>query len=723
MSFRTPINCSTDSIGNLEKVFLDEMGTVFDSVITQVNALESQIASSGVQQDLAEGNSLLQDLISTGDQGSNIQYLEQLPDLFGIDTPNNQENDEKKVFDTTELVLTNGVFFKKADADSPSPSNIETLRRVFNSVGKDFEKMAAEYAKGADSSYRYRITSASLQPDLPNKSLTLSQIRMRLNDHTIVRADYVEMPDKSVLLVKKNPLLVPDLTDAEIQPRFGYSTEEISSSVIHKNVAKNTTSAINNWITQGFDVELPAILDGEDPALNFDVINPLFEEVKKLTGNLLNDLNFYVQRIDSLDLNLIRSRIQLQLDAIDVAIKNLVSVFLTEVSVITEFDTLTKLRSKLTDEEIRYLLLNQRYVIGIDLDATEDEVSNLILGTISQVAGDNTASTAYLNSSPSLRDENYAVILYMLADIQQALTINGSPLTAVTLRQMIDVITTLNGRKLVTEIPPKAPVAGYPCFDTPAAIALQRMNYNKNFKISLKIKALDDAIAKIKDLYNDTVGKLLTNLMKSLSNIVQRAIQMVNQLRDKLLAAVTPLKRQLNEFISKYLTLIGNGDFDSSVFKCAINYNIGLSTGILDALEALIIRLAEKINTLIAQLLGLILGAITGIICPVIAFIEKILGAGNDYLPSFCAINTPVLLPPEAVTALQEMRRIVLMQNVAFTEYNGDLVRVRATLTTAPDRLDVFRDGANCLGQTANAMVSTTLINVTKGVSVPGLPI
>jgi hypothetical protein len=160
MSFRTPVNCSNDGIGNLERVFLDEMGAVFDAVTNQIAALETQAASAGVQDDLDEGNSLLQDLISTGNPGGNITYLEQIPDLFGIDQPDTQENDERKI-------------------------------------------------------------------------------------------------------VKKNPLLVPNLTDAEIPSRFNFNVEEISSSIVHKTTA--TTSAINNWISQGFDVELPAILDGEDP--------------------------------------------------------------------------------------------------------------------------------------------------------------------------------------------------------------------------------------------------------------------------------------------------------------------------------------------------------------------------------------------------------------------------------------------------------------------------
>ncbi len=718
MSFRTPINCSNDSIASLEKVFLDEMGAVFDSVTNQIVALESQIAALAVQDDISEGNSLMQDLISTGDTGSNIQYLEQIPDLFGIDQPDTQENDEKRVFDTTDVVLTNGVFFKKANQDSLHPNNVETLRRIYNSVGRDLTKALAEYANVSDSAYRYRITSAMVQPDLPNKAPTLAEVRLRLNDSTIVRSDYIELQNKSVLLVRKNPLLVPNLTNAEILPRYGFKTEEISSSVVHKTTAKNTTSAINNWISQGFDVALPAILDGEDPSLNFDVINPLFQEVKKIAGTLLNDLNFYLQRFDSLNTVSIQSKIQSQLLALDVAVKNLISTFLTEVSVVTEFDTVTKLRDKLSDAEIEHLLLNQRYVTGIDLDATEVDIIGLISATTSQVAGDNSASTAYLNSSPSLRDTNYTIILYCMADLQGALTTNQSPLTATSLKSMIADITLLNSRVLVTEVPVKPPVAGYPCYNSPASIALQRINYNKNFKISLKIKELDEALAKIKGLYDATVGRLLTQLLKSLSTIVQNAMSAVNQLRDRLLSQITPLKRQLNEFISKYLTLIGSGDFDSSIMKCAINYNIGLSTGILDALEALITRLAEKINAIIAMLTSMLLEAINGILCPALAFVEKILGSANDYLPSFCAINTPVLLPPEAVAALNDLRRVALMQNVSFTEYNGDLVRIRAALTTAPDRLDSFRDAASCLGQTANNMISTTLVNVNRGLPI-----
>ena len=713
MAARTPINCSIDNTESLSKIITDELGEIFEQANNTIASIEQLIADESIGDSVDDCEASLQDMLSAGDNGgSAIQYVDQMPTLFGIDGPDTQEGDEKYIFDNTACVLTSGIYFKKPTLDSAHPNNIETLRRIYNSVGRDMIKLEAEIANQIDVSYRFRIVAASLDPNIGNQSLTLSEIRTRLNDSTITKSDYVELLDKSILMVKKEPLLVPDLTDSEIPQRYGYDIKEITGTVVHKGSAKNTTSVINKWITQGFEEELPSILDGEDPSSSLEVISPLFQEVKTLSGELLTSLEYYKSRFNSINPVSTRNRIDQSLVEIEMAVKQLVSVFLTEVSVITEFDTLAKLRNRLSDAQIEYLLLNQRYVVGIDLDATEDEIMQLFMSTMSQLAGDSGPSSRRLNTQIPLRDQNYAVILLCLSDVLSAIEINNQPLTSQTLDQLILIITTLNSRVLVETLPPPSPVQGYPSYNTSGFIALQRTNYLKNFNITLKIGQLDEILADLKALYDRTIGVVIENVMKAIATAAQTAIRMVNQLRDKLLAQIAPLKRKLAEFISKYLTLIGQGNFDSSVFKCAVDFNIGLNTGILEALEVLILALAEKINQLVARLLNELIPLINELLCKPLAMIDGFIGSANSYIPPFCTIKAPQLLTDDAVKYLQDIRSIVSAQGAGFTAFSGSLVSLRAEVNTAADRLDTFRNGASCMGQTASNLMSGSLVNI-----------
>lgn len=712
MAARTPINCSIDTTENLTKILVDEMGELFEQAVDLIVESEQLIEIEEMEQALESCNESLQELLSAGDNGNSaIQYIEELPPLFGIDGPDTQEDDERYIFDNTDCVISSGIFFKKANGDSQYPNNIETLRRVYNSVGRDFAKVEEEYKSQLDVSYRYHLVSATAQPDIGYKSLTLAEVRTKINDSTIVKSDYIELEDRTVLIVKKVPLLVPDVTNAEIPSRFGLNTRDVSSTILHKNSAKNTTAVINKWLNQGFNEELPSILDGEDPSSGVDVIAPFFQQVKSQASELLSSLNYYKSRFDSINPNSIKAKIDQSLVGIEHSIKELVSIFLSEVSVIQEFDTLAKLRLKLSDEKIEHLLLNQRYVTGIDFEVTEDEMLQLFMSTMNQLSGDNGPSTQKLNSQPSLRDQNYQVILYCLADVLKAKEVN-SVLTSQALDNLILIITTLSGRVLISELPVITPVQGFPCFTTAGSISLKRTDFNKNFDINFKFRALDDAIAYLKRLYNEIIGKTLENIFKAIATGAQTAINMVNQLRDKLIVKIEPLKRQLSEFMSKYLTLIGQGNFESSVFKCAIDYNLGLSTGILDALEILIQSLAEKINQLIGLLLNQLLPIIDELLCKPLAMIDSFIGTANNYMAGFCTINAPELLTEDTIKYLREIRSIVAAQSVGFTAFGGDLVRLRAELNTAPDRLNQFKNGASCMGQAASQMMSGSLVNI-----------
>jgi hypothetical protein len=713
MAARTPINCSIDNTENLSKIVTDEIGEIFEQANNTIASIEQLIENEGINSSVDECEASLQNLLSAGDNGgSAFQYVDQMPPLFGIDGPNTQEDDERYIFDNTACVLTNGIYFKKTTLDSAHPNNIETLRRVYNSVGRDLSKVEAEVTNQTDVSYRFRIVAASLDPNVSNQSIPLSEIRIRLNDNTITKSDYVELFDKSIIMVKKVPLLVPDLTDSEIPKRYGFDNKEITGTIIHKGSAKNTTSIINKWINQGFGEELPSILDGEDPSSDIATISPLFKEVQSLSGKLLTTLEYYKSRFNSINPTTARNRIDQSLIEIEMSIKQLISVFLTEVSVITEFDTLTKLRMRLTDNQIEYLLLNQKYVVGIDLDANEDEILQLFMATMAQLPGDSGPSSRRLNTPVPLRDQNYSIILLCLSDVLSAIEANNQPLTSQVIDQLILIITTLNSRTLVDSLPPPTPVQGYPCYNTPGFIALQRTNYIKNFNISLKIGQLDNILADLKALYDRTIGTVIENVLRAIATAAQTAIRMVNQLRDKLLAQIAPLKRKLAAFISKYLTLIGQGNFDSSVFKCAVDFNLGLNTGILEALEVLITALAEKINQLIARLLNELIPLIDNILCKPLAMIDGFVGSANNYIPPFCTIKAPQLLTDEAIKYLRDIRSIVGAQGAGFTAFSGSLVSLRAEVNSAPDRLDTFRNGATCMGQTASTLMSGSLVNI-----------
>lgn len=714
MSFRTPLDCSLNSSEGLEKLVTDDLSSAFNKIVDQISAVEDEINESGVDSMIDGLNNTLQDIVNHGDPNSNIKDISVLSSLFGIDSPNTQEDDERRIFDSTDLVLTNGAFFKKAEPDSLYYNNIETLRRAYFAVGRDLNLLNEEYLSKTDNAYRFSLDVKKANPIVSNKQLTISQIRRIFDDKSISINDYITLPDYSVLLVKKTPLLIPNINSEELNSRYNVNDGVSTSSIFHKTTPKNTTTAINRWLHLGYESELPSILDGIDPAFDFDVVSKLHSSLQELNSRLINDINFYMSRIGSIGM----SNINRIVDDMCSVSNNINSIFQFEVSEITEFDTLKKLKERLSDDDIHYLFTTQKYVSSINLDISESDLMSSIRPSLSSSAGDTITSTSIMNKTQSLKEINYFVVLFILSDIQNIKDALKNGMTKDGLSNALEAANTLATRQFISAEPQPQTLSGFPSYTSASSIINQRMDINKNFKITLACAAIDNIIGDISAMYDKYIGKNISALFKIIVNLVKKAIMMVNQLRDRMLAAILPLKRKLDQFISKYLTLIGSGDFGSSVLKCAVNFDIGLDTDIFDMLAAAITILAQVMNRLIAKLVAIIVEAIEKIICPVISMVDKLMGSANSYLPSFCSFNSPILLPEDAVKALNDLRSIASLQSSALDSYNGDLIKARAAIETANDRLSSFVDQAGCLNKTASSLMSSTLLNTSKGINV-----
>lgn len=726
MSFRTPIDCSIEQIDLLERQFNDELGQAFNGIMNKLAQAEPAIEALNLSDDIGKGNQILQDLLNLGD-GSGVTQLSDVPSLFGIDAPASQSYDEELIFNTTGMVMTSGVLFKGADPGTDSEDNIEVLRRAYNAAGRDIDLAANILTGGTDNGYRFRMQFRKYPAAGPNKALTLSELRAQSGIRQLQSSDYVVLSDKSTLVIYRDPLVTPDITAREVPVRYRLDVDELTSCIIQKGTAKNNTNAINNWINQGYNTELPYILDGVDPSSNPDLLVEPFASYKGQLGSLIKDLEFIRSRLiasTGTRTTIKPDRFVAAARQIERSIKKMIGLSLFQVVIVKETDVVAKLRVKLSDKEIRHLLEDQVYVKGINFSATDAELSTMVYRAASITAGDATISSITLNSTPTVAQTNYATLLLSMSDVTSALALIQE-FTANSLKSAISVLNGMMDRTLVNKVPDPAPVAGFTCMVTPNTAMMSRLNFDRSFKISLGLGKIDEIVGKFKDFYQKSIADNLTKLFKIIVSSARKAIQMVNQVRDSLLAKILPLKRQLEEFIAKYLTFVGKGDFDSSLLKCAVNFNLGLGSSVLDLLETLIQNIVKKINQLIGLLSEILLDTITNLLCPILAWIEKMLGAGNSYLPSFCAINAPVLLPPEAVQALGELRTLAALQSQTFGTYDADLVRMRALVTTAPDRLAQFRASSDCANTPANLMMQNAIVSVTQRITLPAgaLPI
>lgn len=708
MAFRTPINCSTDDIDTLEKVLRDELAQGMDEVVNDLKSLEQ---STDIGDDISTGNSLLQGLLNNT-PGGPFKYLEDLAEATGID---GAIDDERRIFDTTEAVLTSGVVFAKSGQVSPD-DNIEQIRRLYFALGRDLVKLEKFLNEPASTNYRFRLEVLVLPPFDSRRSLTLDEVRSRLNDTSIVSSDYAVLADKSIIYVKKIPLETPELSLAYVTEKLGIGSANSTSLIVHNGEVNTTSSSINKWVRLGYEGELPFILESADPSTDAVELNSDFSAVKSTVNKVINEMLFYRARLDGARQDNLKGRISDQLNRVSNSILALVSNQLFQVTTLVQTTTLESLRSKLSDKEIEYLLGSQRYVRGIDFSFTDEQLSDLILSVNEILSGEPNLSSQFLNREEDIQALNYGTLLEALYNIQDAINYWNKNLVEIgTIDYVISRLRAIDALNIKVTPTVNAPVAGYPSFTSNGSLLLEKIDFLKNFSISVGLGDLDKALADLSRFYEAAIQRGLTKLLKAAANVLTQAIQSISQVKNLLQSQLFTLKRQLDEFMSKYMSLIGSGDFNSSLLKCAVDFNLGISTAIFDTLFSLLEALASKIEGLVGSLAAILQKAIDKILCPALIFVDRIIGSANQYLPPFCSFNAPILLPDDAIAAIRSIRAVALLQNNMFSFYIGDVVRFRAVVTTARDRLTRFTSEAACMSNPATSMLNTAIVNVSAG--------
>lgn len=723
VAFPRPINCNNNPIEDIQRELLQRMSDAHTSISGLISNAENLVPN--IQDLTSQGSNLLQDLLNSGSADSNIKTLADLSTSFGIDGSSSQLADEELLRRIAGIIMIGGVLFKKGE-DGASGNNIEVLRRIYQGVGRDLTKVEQIYKSNDNHSFVFQTVITTLQPATAKTPPSLEEIRRRLNIPHLAENQIV-YTDKAEAIVVYREIAGMDEPLNSIAHRINQPTEKLTSTIIHYSQILTTTASINAWISLGYQDKISYILDGDDPIDLIPVpISDQIESAKATASSCVTDIDFILSRISSLqprDTASFKSRMTSKLDEVELSILEALNTALFKVSVLEETDTLTKLREKLSDADIVYLLDDRQDVAGIDFSADEASMLGLINAARSIRAGDITASSQYLNTPNSNADDTISTLLEMFSALRQA----KSSIVLFTQEELLkakDTLITLIGYDPLAVTGTMAPVRGFPSMATPSSIIMERMDYDRSFSIDVKFKELDEALAAFQDAFNKFITAPITALIKMITRLFQEAHALIDNLVAKLRNKIIPLKRELDAFIARYLTLIGQGDFNSSVLKCAVNFNMGLSTNILDELLALIESLAAVVQNLVTQLQKLIAEMIEKLLCVPINMVDKLIAQGESYLPSFCKITIPFELGDDLEQALRALRDSSQFRTVTFSGFSADLISYRAIVTTAEDRLNQFNRSSFCQSDLVDRAFNTTLVNLTGGIPSPlkGIP-
>jgi hypothetical protein len=407
-----------------------------------------------------------------------------------------------------------------------------------------------------------------------------------------------------------------------------------------------------------------------------------------------------------------------------------------QVTVALQNDTLDNLRKDHTDTEITRLLEQRPLITGLNFDGTLDDKTHLIKQASKSGANTIAVSSNFFNFlTPTT--VNTTALLSMLGDLQQAVdtfslianiasvssngNIGASYDATVALQKTAVYLTKYAGGSPFFATPkktigsttlPNEIQQGLKSIGSPMATLAAAYDPIKSFKV---VKVVQD-LESLELPFPDWLIKALKTVINAITYLFEQADAAVVTITKQLNNFVLPLKKKIDALTTKYLALTGGGSFDSSLLKCAISFDLGISFALADILLALINNMGALAQGFISPLIGLISDMLTKILCVPMNIINQLLGLVNSLLPPFCAVPK-FDLPLNLALALGQLTAVGGAKTLVYQQMNTDLLTAKASISMAALKGAQFKLGASCSSAASGTFMAAMGLNLVSPTS------
>ena len=693
-----------------------------DALLT---AAEETVAA--VDSQLAQGFDILERVLGLGDGSSNIKTGADVSEQFGLpeDKPT-ASMDEKQLANYGILVHDDVMYAPGRMGTEKAIDNIGVLRRLFIASGRDLTRTKA-FLQAKRTLFVYNKLHIAVAPaKVPgNKAYTLTEIKTIYSLPHLTKNDISINEDFTTSILIRT-YLDSDISLAEVKRRYNLEDHEIITSVFHFDVADNSSNSITRYTSYGFSgALLNDIIAGEETTT---------ATVLSITANKMSaaatigQIDLINQRYEALDSNykkeVAKSKLTSDVEVLQKTHSQSIALSLFQVTVIKDREVLEKLHAKHSDTQIERLLNERDDITGLFFEPTDEQLIKLLSNALnSAVPGSTVGSNKFLNTSTTLPIDQ-SVLMSMSGDLYDARRIIITPLTKYTMRE-----TRRNLSEYIGKTPNQAAVTstsstssiifqGQPSVATPSALATDRINTDKTLGMEDRLSEVQDAFKSLYDLYPPSVAKPLAEIINIVAKLFEKAMKGLQTLINKAKNLILPLKKRLDAFMSRHLSLTGSGKFETSLLKCAINFDVSLSFGLLDELLKFFNNIGALLAKFLSSLAQWVGDLFEKLLCLPINLINAFLGKVSTALPSSCQIPR-VKLSDAMVKALTRLRAVGDMNFLMLQAFSRDLIKYKLSVTAASEKLKQFKNGALCNTSQVSNFYNASILNL--GGSVPNV--
>ena len=738
MAIEPILNCQfPQDLDAAAKALEQEIGDRFKNSLALLRGIED--STPGIAEGINEACNIMAQLMANGDGSASLKTCGDVSKQFGLPKdPSDPDVDatleDERLMHHVGAAYVDGVMYipgYKSTVVGDS-DNIEVLRRLYFALGRDFAKVADLYKSTRTAVIHNLADVRILAPKVVNKeAYTFDEVVQ------LTGATYLAVPDVYVsedfytYVMLKGRHLATNASLAETKKNYGLTDTDIVTSVFHFGSIDNAASSIDNYSRLGYSGEkLSSILNGSDLVVGFpEVVDATISSNKLTANNTVGKIDFILSRYESIpNLNTTRDKNVATIKTIRSGHVGTIADSKFQVTLVQQKDTLDRLRAVHGDDKIKDLLEKRLEVLGVYFSAPDALIFQLLAEVTVAVPGSTMSSNGFLTRDSSDVYNNHTFLI-MAADLHLAQrAIEATPPERSDFQLSRQKLVDFTGTEpklaensyvnpdgtLGNPKDPKDVYQGQPSLASPGSILATTMETDRVFRLELRLGVIDDLLAKLGDLFEQAIAKPLAHIIGLIAKLFKAAMRACKLLQETLEKAVLPIKRKVDAFMSQFLSLTGSGVFESSLLKCAINFDIGVSTSLLDDLLQLIDLLSGLIGGFISAMIKFVADFIENFLCLPINMINAFIGKVSVSLPSFC--QTPTIDIGDTLTkALEDLRAVADLKQASFTAFSGDLIRFRAIVDSAPDKVTAFKSGGLCNSGGVNKFYGAAVLNLSGG--------
>jgi hypothetical protein len=696
-----------------------ELGDRFAENLALLEQVDSDF--DAISSGLDQGQQILNELLINGDGTSNLKTTDDVSDQFFLQKDEQPSIEDERFLYWYDVILADGILYGPG-----SVNNVEALRRLYIACGRNLDTTAKYLAGKKPPVFHNNLQIIKVPPKNENQAYSLAEIKTLLGITYIGEKDIAVTVDNSTLVITRD-FLSADQSLEKTKTKFSVMYENIITDVFHFLQVDNSIASIERFQVKGYSGDYLTAILSETDYINLATfpIDTSTQNNKKKASKIISKIDFVLNRFEKMTSQTrvsFKNEIVADISALQLSHTGSISDSIFRVTTILDVDILKSLRDKHSDTAIIDLLEQRQEILSINLEPTDEELQKIISRAVNSASpGSTVGSNKALNSGVSTLSitDSLLVMSSYLENARSYMTRTSVPVIEFFKKTRVELVKYLESdvSAETTTTSQNSTVAnggvlqGQPSGGSPSSILSEYFDPGRTLQIDNRVEDLNSAYASLYELYPEKLVKPLIRIIDMITKKFLKSLEMCDLLINLAKNKIMPLKRKLDAFMSHFLSLTGSGSFETSLLKCAINFDIGLSTSLLDDLLALLDNIGAFISGFLGKLAAWISNLLEKLLCIPVNLINAFLGEVEVKLPSACQIPR-VSLGAKLSDALRRLRFVGDIKNTALSGFNRDLVKYRLLIDAAPNKLKRFNDGALCNSSTVGSFYNAAMLNL-----------